>query len=280
MYKYILDAGLDAANTAVIQQYLKGFESEVRGSFSVITSEQALRHEQLAELSSELQVDFNLIPEAFDPSLVKLVISDMDSTFINIECIDEIADFAGKKSEVSEVTEAAMRGELDFSQSLKKRVSLLKGLSTEVLDTVYTERLRLNPGAQVMLAGLKNSDIKFALVSGGFTHFTGKLKQAHGLDYARANTLAIEDGKLTGEVEGEIVDGMVKRQFLESLCAELGISPQQALAVGDGANDLKMMEIAGLGVAYHAKPKVQQEAGCAINFGGLDSVLALLEIEK
>lgn len=280
MYKYILDAALNEANQAILAQHLGGFESQSFNSYCQLTGEKILSHDQLFALGKMLNADINIIPRDFDAGAVKLVISDMDSTFINIECIDEIADFAGKKHEVSAVTEAAMRGELDFAQSLTKRVALLEGLSTDVLDTVYSERLQLNPGAEVMLLGLKKSNIRFALVSGGFTHFTDKLKKAHQLDYARANTLGIENNKLTGKVEGRIVDGEVKREFLQSLCAELDISPKQAIAMGDGANDLKMMEIAGLGVAYRAKPKVQQQAGCAINFGGLDGVLSLLGIDK
>ncbi|MDH5219092.1 MAG: phosphoserine phosphatase SerB [Gammaproteobacteria bacterium] len=280
MHKYILDTVLADDYRDQISRALGEFDSQTYSSYSVIKSATKLDHNQLRELSQKLECDFNLIPGDFDASTVKLVISDMDSTFINIECIDEIADFAGKKAEVSAVTEAAMRGELDFSQSLIKRVALLAGLSIDVLDTVYTERLQLNPGGEAMLLGLKNSQIRFALVSGGFTHFTSKLKQRYALDYARANTLEKQDGKLTGKVEGQIVDGKVKAGYLESLCAELEISPAQTVAMGDGANDLLMMDIAGLGVAYRAKPTVQQKAGCSINYGGLDGVLSLLEIEK
>ena len=280
MHKYILDAVLADDYRDQISQTLGEFDTQTYSSYSVIKSTTKLDHEQLRELSHKLECDFNLLPDGFDASKVKLVISDMDSTFINIECIDEIADFAGKKDEVSAVTEAAMRGELDFSQSLIKRVALLAGLSSDVLDTVYTERLQLNPGGEVMLLGLKNSQIRFALVSGGFTHFTSKLKQRYALDYAHANTLEKQDDKLTGKVEGQIVDGSVKASYLKSLCTELEITPDQTVAMGDGANDLLMMGVAGLGVAYHAKPTVQQQASCSINYGGLDGALSLLEIEK
>jgi phosphoserine phosphatase len=280
MYKYILDAVLDDDNLLKLKGTLEDANVQVFTSFCEIKSAKKLDRNGLTGLSKQLGADVNLLPVEFDPSEIRLVISDMDSTFINIECIDEIADFAGKKAEVSAVTEAAMRGELDFAQSLEKRVELLTGLPVGVLDTVYEERLQLNPGGEVMLAGLKNSRIKFALVSGGFTHFTQKLHQRYELNFSHANTLAINGGKLLGKVDGQIVDGTVKADYLKSLCAEMGISTAQAVAMGDGANDLKMMDIAGLGVAYRAKPKVQQQAACAINYGGLDGVLSLLGIDK
>ncbi|MDH5544283.1 MAG: phosphoserine phosphatase SerB [Gammaproteobacteria bacterium] len=280
MYKYILDARPGEDKIELIDSRIRALHISTHNSFCEFDGENLLDHHELMSLSREVGADFNYLPEEFDPAEVKLVISDMDSTFINIECIDEIADFAGKKAQVSAVTEAAMRGELDFAQSLTQRVALLKGLSVDVLNTVFAERLRLNSGAEVMLAGLKNHDIKFALVSGGFTYFTSKLMEKYRLDYSRANELKIEEGHLCGSVNGQIVDAAVKQQYLETLCAELGISTRQAMAVGDGANDLKMMSVAGLGVAYHAKPKVQQEAGCMINLGGLDGLLSLLGLNK
>jgi len=229
--------------------------------------------EQLAELRRELQVDINTLPEGFEPERVKLVISDMDSTFINIECIDEIADFAGKKPEVSRVTEAAMRGELNFEQSLTQRVALLEGVHTDALQKVYDERLRLNPGGEALLQGLHSRGIRFALVSGGFTFFTERLQQRYKLDYTRANTLERDGDHLSGRVLGTIVGAEMKREFLLELCGELHIDPMQVIAMGDGANDLLMMKQAGLSVAYHAKPRVQAEASCAIEHGGLDRVL-------
>lgn len=233
----------------------------------------ALGFEQLAELRRELQVDINTLPEGFEPGQVKLVISDMDSTFINIECIDEIADFAGKKPEVSRVTEAAMRGELNFEQSLTQRVALLEGVHTDALQKVYDERLRLNPGGESLLQGLHNQGIRFALVSGGFTFFTERLQQRYKLDFTRANTLERNGDHLSGRVLGTIVGAEVKREFLLELCREMRIDPMQVIAMGDGANDLLMMKEAGLSVAYHAKPKVQAEASCALEHGGLDRVL-------
>ena len=223
-----------------------------------------------------LACDVNVLPDGFDPAAVKLVVSDMDSTLINIECVDEIADFAGVKDKVSEVTEAAMRGELDFAESLIARVKLLEGLNVNALDKVYDERLKLNPGAEQMLGALKANNIKFALVSGGFTYFTDKLQTRLGLDYTLSNTLERNGDVLTGKVTGAIIGGEAKAAFLLQKCKELNISPSQVVAIGDGANDLLMMAEAGLGVAYHAKPKVQVEADCALNYSGLEGLTGLL----
>lgn len=206
----------------------------------------------------------------------KLVAMDMDSTLITIECIDEIADMQGLKAQVSEITEAAMRGELDFAASLRKRVALLKGLDASALQRVYDERLQLSPGAENMLAAVKAAGLKTLLVSGGFTFFTARLKERLGLDYTLANELEIVDGKLTGEVLGEIVDAEVKKRTVEHCCASLGISASEAIVMGDGANDLKMMSVAGMSVAFRAKPVVREQASVALNFVGLDGILNLL----
>lgn len=232
--------------------------------------------EKLFELRHESELDLNILPAGFKGSDVKLLISDMDSTLIAIECIDEIADFMDIKPQVSEITEAAMRGELDFEGSLTNRVALLKGLPTSTLENVYNERLQLNPGANELIEGLKNQQIKFALVSGGFTFFTDRLKAKLGLDYARANVLAQTDGQLNGHVEGGIIGAQAKAEFLHELCRTLDIKPNQVIAVGDGANDLKMMHEAGLSVAYHAKPAVQAKADSALNKRGLDAILDFL----
>ena len=248
-------------------------------AFQRIAVNSAMTNEQVANWRREFDCDLNVIPVNFDPSRVRLVVSDMDSTLINIECIDEIADFAGVKPQVSAITEAAMRGELDFAQSLTRRVALLKGLPESVLERVYVERLKLNPGAEKLLAGLRRKGIRFALVSGGFTFFTERLRARLGLDYTLANTLEIEDGKLTGKVVGSIVGAEAKAGFLLQLCEEIGAEPAQAVAMGDGANDLKMMAVAGMGVAYRAKPKVQEQAHCAINHGELDAILGLLGLD-
>jgi phosphoserine phosphatase len=207
----------------------------------------------------------------------RLVAMDMDSTLITIECIDEIADMHGLKPEVSAITEAAMRGELDFAESLKRRVALLEGLPVDALQRVYDERLRLSMGAQAMLDGVKAAGLKTLLVSGGFTFFTERLQERLGLDYTHANVLEAENCRLTGRVAGGIVDAEEKMRTVQRVCAELGIAPGQAIVMGDGANDLRMMGIAGLSVAFRAKPVVRAQADVALNFAGLDGVLAILQ---
>ncbi len=235
---------------------------------------------ELSRLRRDHNFDINPLPAGFEPGAVKLVISDMDSTLISIECVDEIADFIGVKPQVAAITEAAMRGELDFAQSLRQRVALLAGLPAATLQRVYDERLRLNPGAETLLATLKRHGIKFALVSGGFTFFTGRLQHRLGLDFTLANELDIgPDGRLSGQLRGDIVDADAKAAFLRRLCADMGIGLEQAVAIGDGANDLKMLASAGLGVAYHAKPAVQAQANCAINHCGLEGLLGLLGLD-
>jgi phosphoserine phosphatase len=212
----------------------------------------------------------------------KLIAFDMDSTLINIECVDEIADAVGRKAEVAAITEAAMRGEItDFKDSLRRRVALLKGVSVASMDEVYRERLKLNPGAAELVHACKAAGMKTLLVSGGFTFFTDRVRGELGIDYTRSNVLDIEGGLLTGKMVdqpwGDICDGEEKRRMLIETCGKLGINPLQAIAVGDGANDLPMMGVAGLSVAYHAKPKVREQAMVAINEGGLDRLLELME---
>lgn len=205
-----------------------------------------------------------------------LVVMDMDSTLISIECIDEIADMQGLKPQVAAITESAMRGEIEFAESLRRRVALLEGLDESALQRVYDERLNLNPGAEKLLAALQARGIKTLLVSGGFTFFTERLKQRVGLDYAHANTLEILDGKLTGKVLGDVLDAQGKADWLNRIREELGLHASQVIAIGDGANDLKMMATAGIGIAYHAKPVVRAQATYAISHAGLDGVLHLL----
>lgn len=241
-----------------------------------IISEQTINAPDLAELRHQLQLDINILPNDFEPAEVKLVISDMDSTLISIECIDEIADMFHIKPQVAAITESAMRGELNFEQSLTQRVTLLRGLDEKALDRVYNERLQLNPGAENWISGLKARDIKFALVSGGFDFFTSRLANRLNLDFSRANKLAIEQGVLTGSVVGSIVGAQAKADFLHELCQHLAITPKQVIAIGDGANDLLMMKAAGLSMAYHAKPTVQAQANCVLNYSGLDAMLDLL----
>ncbi len=232
----------------------------------------------LAAHAREQGCDWALLPDGFAASQFKLLAMDMDSTLINIECIDEIADFVGKKAEVSAITEAAMRGEIkDFSESLNRRVALLKGVEASSLEAVYAERLKLNPGADALLAFARTHGWKTLLVSGGFTFFTDRLKSRLGLDYTRSNTLEIVDGKLTGRVLGTIVDAQVKADTVEATAREINAAASQAVVMGDGANDLKMMSIAGISVAYRAKPVVQEQARFAINFNGLDTLNAWFE---
>jgi phosphoserine phosphatase len=206
----------------------------------------------------------------------KLVAMDMDSTLITIECIDEIADMQGLKPQVSAITEAAMRGELDFSESLTRRVALLEGLATSALERVYEERLRISLGGEAMLQAVRAAGIRTLLVSGGFTFFTERLKTRLGLDYTHANVLEAAGGVLTGKVVGGIVDAEEKQRTVERVCAELGIATKQAIVMGDGANDLKMMGVSGLSVAFRAKPVVRAQADVALNFTGLDGLLAVL----
>ena len=221
--------------------------------------------------------DINCLPDDFDASQVKLIISDMDSTLINIECIDEIGEHLGIKAQISHITEAAMRGELNFEQSLTKRVALLQGTPLSALETVYQQRLQLNEGAETLIQTTQAQGIKFALVSGGFTFFTDRLKTRLHLDFTRANVLGFDDQQQTnGQVVGGIIGAEAKREFLLELCDQLGIGPNQAIAVGDGANDLRMMQDAGLSVAYHAKPTVQAAADTALNHRGLDAILDFL----
>ena len=213
----------------------------------------------------------------------KLIAFDMDSTLINIECVDEIADAVGCKAEVAAITEAAMRGEIaDYKTSLRQRVALLKGVTLAEMDRLYRERLQLNPGATELVAACQQAGLKVLLVSGGFTYFTDRVRDRLGIDYTRSNVLDVQNGALTGrlvdQVWGDICDGAEKRKMLLETCASLGISPGQAIAMGDGANDLPMMSEAGLSVAYHAKPAVRERAHVCIDSGGLDRLLEVIKL--
>ena len=211
-----------------------------------------------------------------------LIAFDMDSTLINIECVDEIADVAGLKSEVAAITEAAMRGEIaDYKASLRQRVALLKGVRREDLESVYATRLQLNPGVAELVSACIRAGLKTLLVSGGFTFFSDRVRDRLKLDYTRSNVLELADGVLTGRMVdqpwGDICDGEEKKRMLAGTCETLGLLPSQAIAVGDGANDLPMMSIVGLSVAYHAKPAVRAQAMVAINAGGLERLLEVLQ---
>ena len=226
-----------------------------------------------------------LVIQGFEPPLhlsdFKLIAFDMDSTLINIECVDEIADAAGRKAEVAAITEAAMRGEItDYKDSLRRRVALLQGVTVAHMQQVLDERLQLNPGATTLVKACQQAGMKVLLVSGGFTFFTDHVRDVLGIDWTRSNVLEVVDGVLTGRMVdqpwGDICDGEEKRKTLLATCADLGIAPKQAIAMGDGANDLPMMGVAGLSVAYHAKPAVRAQAMVAINSGGLDRLLEVV----
>ena len=213
----------------------------------------------------------------------RLVAFDMDSTLINIECVDEIADAAGRKAEVAAITEAAMRGEIaDFKESLRRRVALLKGVPESALHTVYSQHLQLNPGVERFVQACRAAGLATLLVSGGFTFFSDRIRARLQLDEARANVLELADGALTGRLVdqpwGDIVDGDEKRRTVLETCARLGIAPAQAIAVGDGANDLPMMAAVGLSIAYHPKPAVQARAMISITRGGLDRALDVFDV--
>ena len=219
-------------------------------------------------------VDAANVPNGLRLADFRLLAIDMDSTLVTMETLDEIADMAGLKAEVAAITEAAMRGEIkDFSESLTRRMTLLKGVGEDLIERVYQERLHLSPGAEILLAAAKAAGLKTMLVSGGFTHFTERLKERLGFDYAFANQFDIANQRLTGRVLGPIVDGAFKARAVQQCCQDIGCPPSQAIAIGDGANDLGMMAVAGLSVGYHAKPVVREKATWSVRKGGLDVVV-------
>jgi len=231
----------------------------------------------MRDIAAAHDTDLAFLSSGFNPSEAKVLAMDMDSTLINIECIDEIADFTGKKAAVSEITEATMRGEIkDFKESLRRRVALLAGVSADVLDSVYKERLRPNPGAAQLLAGANARGLYTLLVSGGFTFFTEKLQQELGFKQAQANTLEIIDGKLTGKVIGDIVDGAAKNAYLQQACSLMDCHKENSITMGDGSNDLPMMQDSGISIAYRAKPIVKEKADAAFDRVGLDAALLLI----
>ena len=234
--------------------------------------------EQVSALAEAWRVDAEIVRPGMRLDEFRLAVFDMDSTLITIECVDEIADYAGRKAEVAAITEAAMRGEIaDYDESLRRRVALLAGLPEDTLERVWAERVRLSPGADRLLAGVRAGGLRTLLVSGGFTFFTERLKARLGIDTARSNLLEVHDGRLTGRLLGPIVNADAKKRIVEQTCRLIGCTPAQAIVVGDGANDLRMMSIAGLSIAYHAKPIVRDESTHAINHCGLDAILEFFE---
>ena len=221
------------------------------------------------------KLDFAFVPQPRRLADFRLLVMDMDSTLITIETIDELAGLVGRKNEVAALTAQAMRGEIEYDESLKRRVAVLKGLDESALTQLYTERVKLSPGAERMIAGVKRAGMKILLVSGGFTHVTERLKTRLGLDTVRSNTLVVRNGKLTGELQGRIVNADVKREALLSACDELRATRDQIIAIGDGANDLRFMSEAGVSVAYRAKPVVREKATYCFDYVGLDGLLNL-----
>jgi phosphoserine phosphatase len=228
---------------------------------------------EIENLRSHHSVDLNIFDQGFDYDNIKLMVSDMDSTLISIETIDEVARQVGLSNEVSFITEEAMQGQLDFSESFKKRLSILKGVGTESFNEVYKNKMELNPGASELVKFLKSIKIKTALVSGGVNFFAEKVTDVLGIDTYRANDVEIKNEALTGKVLGAVIDAKAKANYIEELCNYYELSPKQVIAIGDGANDLEMMKVAGLSVAYHGKPILKKSCNIQINFGGLDSLI-------
>lgn len=237
----------------------------------------AMRNEGIAPLCEARRIDHAWMPEGRRFADLRLLAMDMDSTLITIECIDELGDFAGKKAEIASITAQAMRGEIEYRESLRRRVAALKDLDESALARVDQERLRLTPGAEALIAACKEHRVQVLLVSGGFTFFTERLKARLGIDHTISNVLEVKNGRLTGALIGEIVDADAKADKFREVLSQLKATREQSVAIGDGANDLKMMKEAGISVAFRAKPVVRAQATCALNWSGLDGVLNLFE---
>ena len=231
--------------------------------------------DELARFCAANALDWAWIPKGRRLGDFGLFITDMDSTLINIECIDEIADMQGVKAEVAAITELAMHGEIDFRTSLERRVSLLAGLHEQALAKVYAKRLRLNPGAEALMVSLKAAGMRTALVSGGFAYFTDHMRRELGFDYAWANELEVVDGRLTGRLIGPVIDAQAKADCLTTTRDALGLAPEQVLCCGDGANDIPMFRAAGFGIAYRPKPALREVADCCLDHVGLEGIARL-----
>jgi len=259
--------------------FFTGYYNSVVDVWKVGQYEVALMAGQLTpeheEILQALELDYAKLQDIPDLTRPGVVVFDMDSTAIQIECIDEIAKLAGVGEEVAEVTERAMQGELDFEQSLRQRVGTLAGADEAILAEVRKD-LPFMPDLVELINTFKQFGWKTAIASGGFTYFSDYLKQELGLDHAQSNQLEIVDGKLTGQVLGGVVSAQTKADILEELAEQYDVEPHNTIAVGDGANDLTMMGVAGLGIAYHAKPKVEQQAQAAIRYSGLGGVICIL----
>jgi len=263
----------DAAALALVAE-AKGFRRAGERAFRFHNVE---RSSKIAPWCAARQVDHAWIPEGRRFADLKLLALDMDSTLITMETIDELGDCAGRKPEIAAITAQAMRGEIDYPESLRRRVRLLAGLEASALQRVYDQKLHLTPGAETLIAACKRHGVKLLLVSGGFTFFTDKLKARLGIDYTISNTLEAKDGRLTGKLLGHLVDADAKAAKFSSVVEELKAERHETVAIGDGANDLKMMALAGLSVAFHAKPVVRAQASCALAWSGLDGVVNLFE---
>lgn len=274
MHLIIQGANVETADLKQLAK-LSGANGIEQITSNVFCLKPASPNPEIEALCAQTRLDYAFVLETQTLDQIGLVVMDMDSTLITIECIDEIADMMNLKPQVAAITEAAMRGELDFAQSLTKRVALLAGLDASALQRVYDERLRLSPGAETFIQALQQRGIKTLLVSGGFTFFTDRMKTRLNLDYTASNALEIINGKLTGRVLGKIVDAQGKADWLKQVRDELGLRKAQVIGIGDGANDLKMLGEAGISVAYHAKPIVRAQTRYAINYGGLNAVLNL-----
>lgn len=279
MHLVIQGADIETGDLKALAK-LSGATAIVRLADTAFRLDNAQPAAGIAELCAGAKLDCGFVPEGRRLADFRLLVMDMDSTLVTMETIDELADMVNLKAEVAAITARAMRGEIEYDQSLRERLALLKGLDASALQRVYDERLKFSPGAERMLEKVRAAGIKTLLVSGGFTYMTDRLKPRIRLDYTHSNQLEVVDGKLTGAVIGGIVNADVKRETLLKVAAELGASRGQIAGVGDGANDLKFLAECGVSFAYHAKPVVREQTTYAINHAGLDAMLCLLSAEQ